>query len=114
LLGATRVSLRGYLIGTCTMLPATAVPVYLGALGRTALTTGRGERGVLDWLLLGAGALATVFTSLWLSRAAAAKLRDLTANEGRAKRRPRRAAPRRRSKPPRRKSPTAHSPSRSS
>lgn len=50
------------------MLPGTFLYVYLGAAGKEAATVG--SAGPWKWLLFGAGLIATIFVTIWISRLA--------------------------------------------
>ncbi len=72
-LGLTRVRFRDYLIACLAMLPGTFLYVYYGkALGSLAAVAAGAEveRGVGYWLVLGAGLVATVVVTLFITRIA--------------------------------------------
>ena len=70
-LGASRVKLRGYLIGTAiTGLPSTLIYVGAGAGGRML---GSFDSG-LKWVGLGVGLAVTIALSWWISRLAKRRL----------------------------------------
>ena len=70
-LGASKVKLRSYLIGTaCTGLPSTLIYVGAGAGGRML---GSFDSG-LKWLGLAAGLAVTIGLSMWISRLAKRRL----------------------------------------
>ena len=70
-LGLTRVRLGPYALATAAgMAPALMLKVYLGAVGRAALSM----RDPLQWLSLGVGFAASVALMLWLGRFARGRL----------------------------------------
>ena len=70
-LGLTRVKLLQYAAASAAgMFPLILLKVYIGAIGRDALSEG----GPLNWALLGAGVAATVGVTLLLVRSARKKL----------------------------------------
>ena len=70
--GVTKVSRRGYIGATAiAILPGTFIYAFLGATGRALLG---GEKGPLEWSLLGAGVVATIVLSLFLGRLAKKRL----------------------------------------
>lgn len=73
LFGLTRLSFRDYFWATAlSIVPGTAMFVYLGAVGQLALS-GR-SRSVGDWVLQGVGLAAVVLASYLLARRAKALL----------------------------------------
>lgn len=78
LYGLTPVRFAPYVLTSwLAMLPATLLYVWLGAAGRAAATAGRGGRTTGEWVLLGAGLLATVAVTLLLTRSARKQLERL-------------------------------------
>ncbi len=77
LFGLTRVGFAAYMVGSLAMLPATAVPVYMAYIGRSIAVDGA-ARSPFGWATLVMGSLATVAATVWMSRAASRKLRDLS------------------------------------
>ena len=70
-LGLTRVKLLHYAAASAAgMFPLILLKVYIGAVGRDALSEG----GPLNWALLGAGVAATVGAAILLGRSARKKL----------------------------------------
>jgi uncharacterized membrane protein YdjX (TVP38/TMEM64 family) len=70
-LGLTRVKLSQYAAASAAgMFPLILLKVYIGAVGRDALSEG----GPLNWALLGAGVAATVGAAILLGRSARRKL----------------------------------------
>lgn len=70
-LGLTRVKLFQYAAASAAgMFPLILLKVYIGAVGRDALSEG----GPLNWALLGAGVAATVGAAILLGRSARRKL----------------------------------------
>src|SRR4029079_8232264 len=68
LYGVTKIDFWPYLAASWVgMLPGTFLYVYLGAAGREAT---RGETNVWKWALFGAGFVATIIVTVWISRAA--------------------------------------------
>ncbi len=75
LLGLSGVSLPTYLAGTCVgIMPGAFVYVYFGAVGRRALDR---QTEPLEWLLIGAGLVATLVAVLIIRRAAVEELRRM-------------------------------------
>lgn len=67
--GLTRVSLRDYVLASWIgMMPATVMYVYLGSLAKAA--AGGRMRTAGEWVLYGAGLVATVVVTVWITRAA--------------------------------------------
>lgn len=76
-LGLTSVSLRKYVIASIGMLPGTFLYVYYGkALGSLAAVAGGAEveKGVGYWVVLGAGLLATIVVTTFVTRIASRAL----------------------------------------
>ena len=70
--GVTKVTRRGYIAATAIgILPGTFIYAFLGATGRALLG---GEKGPLEWSLLGAGIVATIILSIFLGRLAKKRL----------------------------------------
>lgn len=68
LYGVTRIGFWPYLGASWVgMLPGTLLYVYLGAAGKQASSGGGGP---LKWTFFGAGLIATVFVTIWISRLA--------------------------------------------
>jgi uncharacterized membrane protein YdjX (TVP38/TMEM64 family) len=68
LYGLTKIGFWPYLAASWAgMLPGTFLYVYIGAAGREAT---RGETNAWKWALFGAGLLATIIVTVWISRAA--------------------------------------------
>jgi len=57
------------------MMPGTFLYVYLGQLSGAALVSPR-QRGLLEWVLLVVGLLATIMVTIYITRLAQAKLRE--------------------------------------
>lgn len=69
LYGVTKIGFWPYIAASWAgMLPGTFLYVYLGAAGKEA-TTGT-DAGPWKWVLFGAGLVATVFVTVWISRLA--------------------------------------------
>ena len=67
-LGLTKIRLRTYIISSWAgMIPGTVLYTYIGSLGKTILTT---ENSLTDWVILGAGLIATVSVTLIISKIA--------------------------------------------
>ena len=69
-LGLSGVSWHDYLAGTLAALPALLLYVALGGFADAGLAAWQGGAGAVQWVLMGAGALATVVLSLrlgWLA-----------------------------------------------
>lgn len=78
LYGVTKIGFWPYLAASWAgMLPGTFLYVYLGAAGREAT---RGETSVWKWTLFGAGLVATIVVTVWISRVAR-KAMATTANK---------------------------------
>jgi uncharacterized membrane protein YdjX (TVP38/TMEM64 family) len=86
LYGLTPVRFWPYLATSwAAMLPGTALYVWLGAAGGAAAAAGRGEgRSPWEWVLLGAGLVATVLVTVLLTRAARRQLERLRVEQTRA------------------------------
>jgi len=70
--GVTKVSRRAYIACTAiAILPGTFIYAFLGATGRALIG---GEKGPLEWSLLGAGIVATIILSIFLGRLAKKRL----------------------------------------
>jgi uncharacterized membrane protein YdjX (TVP38/TMEM64 family) len=75
-LGVTQVSLRDYVLGSLGMIPATVMYVYIGSLARdlTAITMSdqslSREAQLIQWVIRGVGALATVAVTVYTARLA--------------------------------------------
>jgi uncharacterized membrane protein YdjX (TVP38/TMEM64 family) len=68
--GITAVRFWPYVLASWLgMLPATVLYVYLGAVGKAGLQTGR-ARTPLEWALLGIGLVATIVVTIWITRIA--------------------------------------------
>lgn len=71
LFGVTKLKLRDYVLGTAIgKVPGEVVYLFLGATGRAAM----GEAGATQWVLLGAGIIATVIAIHLIARAARKRL----------------------------------------
>jgi uncharacterized membrane protein YdjX (TVP38/TMEM64 family) len=69
LYGVTKIGFWSYLAASWLgMIPGTFLYVYLGAAGKIA--SGGGEAGPWRWVLFGAGLVATVAVTVWISRLA--------------------------------------------
>ena len=69
LYGVTKIGFWPYLAASWVgMLPGTFLYVYLGAAGKEA--SGGGGGGPWKWVLFGAGLVATVVVTIWISRVA--------------------------------------------
>ena len=68
-LGVMRISLRTFLLAMPAAVPSVLVYVYAGHIAR-GLMNGRGTREPWEWVVLGAGFLATVLVTVWVGRAA--------------------------------------------
>ncbi len=72
--GLTRVSLRDYVLASWIgMMPGTVMYVYLGSLARVA---GERQRTPAEWALYGAGLLATIAVTVFVTRLAKVSLRE--------------------------------------
>lgn len=84
-LGLTRVSLRDYVLGSAIgMAPGTFLYLYLGSLVTSASQLLSGERpsaGALGTALYGAGLLATLVVTVWVTRTARAALSKTLTNQ---------------------------------
>jgi uncharacterized membrane protein YdjX (TVP38/TMEM64 family) len=83
-LGLTRVRFRAYLVASVGMLPGTLLYVYYGRLaGDVASVLGGAgvERGVGYYALLGAGLVATIAVTLYVTRLARRALAEETGGE---------------------------------
>jgi uncharacterized membrane protein YdjX (TVP38/TMEM64 family) len=67
-LGATSVSLKGYLIGTLASLPALLGYVVIGALTNVGLVVAAQGTGVIESLIIWGGLIATVFLTWRVGR----------------------------------------------
>jgi uncharacterized membrane protein YdjX (TVP38/TMEM64 family) len=78
MLGLTRVSLRDYILASVGMIPGTIAYVYIGASFRTlaALFAGSANRAKspIEWLIFGAGLVATIAVTAVVTRTARAAL----------------------------------------
>lgn len=82
LYGLTPVRFWPYLIASwIAMLPGTFLYVYLGYAGRSAAGAGTGEKSPWQWVLLGAGLLATVVVTIYVTRMARKALRETPAHK---------------------------------
>lgn len=73
--GITAVKFWPYVLASWLgMLPATVLYVYLGAVGKAGLQTGH-ARTPLEWALLGAGLVATIVVTIWITCIARSALR---------------------------------------
>lgn len=73
--GITRVNFVQYILASwAAMLPATLLYVYLGSLARAGARNG--EKSPLEWTLYGAGLLATVGVTLFVTRLARKAMRE--------------------------------------
>lgn len=74
MLGLTQVSLRDYLLASIGMIPGTIAYVYIGASFRSlaALFAGSADRAKspVEWLVFGAGLLATIGVTIVVTRTA--------------------------------------------
>ena len=78
-LGATRLRLADFLVTLAGIVPGTVLYVYYGAVaGSLAAAAGGAERSTADWVLLGAGLVATLIASLLVARAARRALASAT------------------------------------
>ncbi len=76
LYGLTPVGFGRYVLASwIAMLPGTVMYVYIGHVTGTALAGGR-ERSWIEWMLLGAGLLATIAVSIYVTILARRKLRE--------------------------------------
>jgi uncharacterized membrane protein YdjX (TVP38/TMEM64 family) len=67
--GLTRVSFRHYAIGSFLgLVPTTLIFAYLGSMGRTGAEAMTGEASALGLILKGAGLLATIAVSVYVTR----------------------------------------------
>ncbi|TAD77737.1 MAG: TVP38/TMEM64 family protein [Oscillatoriales cyanobacterium] len=82
MLGLTRVSLRDYVLASIGMLPGTIAYVYIGASFRSLATLFAGSadraKSPLEWLIFGAGLLATLGVTVVVTRTARAALARAT------------------------------------
>ncbi|MEO7414944.1 MAG: TVP38/TMEM64 family protein [Opitutaceae bacterium] len=78
--GLTRVSLRDYVLASWIgMMPGTVMYVYLGSLARAA---GDRERTTGEWVLYGAGLVATIAVTVLVTRTARRALAKKTQTAG--------------------------------
>lgn len=69
LYGVTKIAFWPYVAASWVgMLPGTFLYVYLGAAGKQA--SSGGDAGPWKWILLGAGLIATIIVTVWISRMA--------------------------------------------
>ncbi len=82
-LGLTQVRFLDYLIGSVGMLPGTFLYVYGGKVAGDLAMAGAAQqkKGLGDWLLLGAGLLATVLVTALVTRIARRALKEETLKE---------------------------------
>jgi len=75
LYGLTPVAFGPYVLASwAAMLPATIVYVWIGAAGQAAAAHGERARSPVEWVLLGAGLLATIAVTVLITRAARRRL----------------------------------------
>ena len=87
LFGVTGVRFLPYVLASWIgMLPGALLYVYLGHAGRAGLeaATGAAGRSTGEWALLGAGLVATLVATVYLTRLAQRRLRDEEAQLGRS------------------------------
>jgi uncharacterized membrane protein YdjX (TVP38/TMEM64 family) len=79
--GLTKVLFRHYVVASWAgMLPGTILYVYIGSLAGDLATVGsRAERTSAEWVLYGAGLVATLLVTLTVTRIARAALREKVA-----------------------------------
>jgi len=79
--GLTKVLFRHYVVASWAgMLPGTILYVYIGSLAGDLATVGsRAERTPAEWVLYGAGLVATLLVTLTVTRIARAALREKVA-----------------------------------
>jgi len=74
--GVTSIGFWPYLLASCVgMLPGTLLYAYLGAIGQAGLEGGKKGYSPLQWTFLGAGLLATIAVTVFVSRVAKKALR---------------------------------------
>jgi len=81
LLGLTGIRFSHYVAASWAgMLPGTLLYVYLGYLGKAGIQTAAGESepNLLRWIYLGAGLLATLAVTVYVTRLARRAIRDAT------------------------------------
>ena len=81
LLGLTKVSFRDYALASIGMIPGTVAYVYSGALvGSVAALAAKreSEKGLGHYAIFGAGLLATVAVTIWITRLARRALKEAT------------------------------------
>jgi len=83
-LGLTRVRFRDYLAASIAMLPGTLVYVYYGKAAGSLATAAAGkfEKGIGYWITLGAGLLATVAVTAFITRLAGRALKQEIGEDG--------------------------------
>jgi len=84
LYGLTAIRFVPYVLASwLAMLPGTFLYIYLGDAGRAGLeaAAGSGGRSPAEWALLGAGLLATIVVTVYVTRMARKAMRDGTALE---------------------------------
>ena len=80
--GVTSIGFWPYLLTSCAgMLPGTLLYAYLGAIGQAGLEGGKKGYSPLQWTFLGAGLLATIAVTVFVSRVAKKALRKSGATE---------------------------------
>ena len=82
--GLTKVSLRNYILASWTgMIPGTLLYVYLGSVAGDLAKLGVGGRShsPLEWVLYGAGLIATLFVTLYVTRLAKQSLNTVVPAE---------------------------------
>ncbi len=80
LYGVTKIGFWPYIAASWAgMLPGTFLYVYLGAAGKEA---GEGGGGPWKWVLFGAGLVATIIVTIWISRLAKKAVPDQPEKEG--------------------------------
>lgn len=66
--GITAVKFWPYVLASWAgMLPGTVLYVYLGSIGKARFAPVGGEASTLKWILLGAGLVATVLVTIWVT-----------------------------------------------
>lgn len=78
--GLTAVKFWPYVLASWIgMMPGTLLYVYFGTLGRAGVETAAGadsQRSPLEWAMLGAGLLATLVVTIWISTIARKALKE--------------------------------------
>ncbi|MBF9197603.1 TVP38/TMEM64 family protein [Microvirga terrestris] len=72
--GVTGVRLGSFLLATAIgIVPGTIQNVWIGVIGRTAA---EGGAGVMNWILLAVGLMATIVLTVWMTRQAKSRMKQ--------------------------------------